>query len=68
MPVIVQRLGIVGAGQMGCGIAQVAAQAGIEVTLVDAQPAIVLFQPAWQGSERNHMDLFRNACGSASTS
>ncbi len=35
----VQKLGVVGAGQMGCGIAQVAAQAGIEVMLVDAQPA-----------------------------
>jgi 3-hydroxybutyryl-CoA dehydrogenase len=36
----VNRLGIVGAGQMGCGIAQVAAQAGIDVMLVDAMPAM----------------------------
>ena len=36
----VRKLGIIGAGQMGCGIAQVAAQAGIEVVLVDAQPMI----------------------------
>jgi 3-hydroxybutyryl-CoA dehydrogenase len=34
------KLGIVGAGQMGCGIAQVAAQAGIDVVLVDAQPQL----------------------------
>jgi 3-hydroxybutyryl-CoA dehydrogenase len=33
----VKTLGVVGAGQMGCGIAQVAAQSGIEVYLVDAQ-------------------------------
>jgi 3-hydroxybutyryl-CoA dehydrogenase len=33
----IRKLGIVGAGQMGCGIAQVAAQAGIDVVLVDAQ-------------------------------
>ncbi len=32
----VKKLGIIGAGQMGCGIAQVAAQAGIDVILVDA--------------------------------
>ena len=32
----VQRIGVVGAGQMGQGIAQVAAQVGIDVTLVDA--------------------------------
>lgn len=32
----VQRLGVVGAGQMGQGIAQVAAQAGIDVVIVDA--------------------------------
>src|ERR1044071_4507716 len=32
----VQRIGVVGAGQMGQGIAQVAAQAGLEVLMVDA--------------------------------
>ena len=34
----VKKLGVVGAGQMGQGIAQVAAQAGIDVMLVDAAP------------------------------
>ncbi len=33
----VAKIGVIGAGQMGGGIAQVAAQAGIEVVLVDAQ-------------------------------
>ena len=33
----IERMVVVGAGQMGAGIAQVAALAGIEVTLVDAQ-------------------------------
>lgn len=35
---LVQRLGVVGAGQMGQGIAQVAAQAGLDVLVVDAAP------------------------------
>ena len=34
----VKKLGVVGAGQMGQGIAQVAAQAGIDVLIVDAAP------------------------------
>jgi 3-hydroxybutyryl-CoA dehydrogenase len=34
----VKRLGVVGAGQMGQGIAQVAAQAGLDVMIVDAAP------------------------------
>ena len=34
----VRKLGVVGAGQMGQGIAQVAAQAGIDVIIVDAAP------------------------------
>ncbi|HRY26270.1 MAG: 3-hydroxybutyryl-CoA dehydrogenase [Geminicoccaceae bacterium] len=33
----VQRIGVIGAGQMGGGIAQVAAQAGIDVVLVDVR-------------------------------
>jgi 3-hydroxybutyryl-CoA dehydrogenase len=36
--VIVAKIGVVGAGQMGQGIAQVAAQAGLDVTIVDAAP------------------------------
>jgi 3-hydroxybutyryl-CoA dehydrogenase len=36
----INRIGVVGAGQMGRGIAQVAAAAGIEVVLVDSQPAL----------------------------
>ncbi|HEX8111198.1 MAG TPA: 3-hydroxybutyryl-CoA dehydrogenase [Kofleriaceae bacterium] len=34
----IQRIGVVGAGQMGQGIAQVAAQAGLDVLIVDAAP------------------------------
>ena len=34
----VRKLGVVGAGQMGQGIAQVAAQAGLDVMIVDAAP------------------------------
>lgn len=34
----VRKLGVVGAGQMGQGIAQVAAQAGLDVIVVDAAP------------------------------
>ena len=34
----VQKIGVVGAGQMGQGIAQVAAQAGLDVILIDAAP------------------------------
>ncbi len=34
----VRKLGVVGAGQMGQGIAQVAAQAGLDVIIVDAAP------------------------------
>jgi 3-hydroxybutyryl-CoA dehydrogenase len=37
---VIERLGIVGGGQMGRGIAQVAASAGLEVTMVDATAAL----------------------------
>ena len=36
----ITSVGVIGAGQMGGGIAQVAAQAGIEVVLVDAKPEL----------------------------
>src|SRR5690349_24018188 len=36
--VTVNKLGVLGAGQMGQGIAQVAAQAGLDVIVVDAAP------------------------------
>ncbi len=37
---MIGRLGVVGGGQMGRGIAQVAAAAGIDVVLVDASPEL----------------------------
>jgi 3-hydroxybutyryl-CoA dehydrogenase len=37
----VTKLAVVGAGQMGAGIAQVAAQAGLSVVLIDVQPELV---------------------------
>ncbi len=37
---VIERMAVVGAGQMGSGIAQVAAQAGIEVVLADASPEL----------------------------
>jgi 3-hydroxybutyryl-CoA dehydrogenase len=39
MPAI-EKLGVVGGGQMGQGIAQIAAQAGLTVTLVDVTPEL----------------------------
>ncbi|HET9596051.1 MAG TPA: 3-hydroxybutyryl-CoA dehydrogenase [Anaeromyxobacteraceae bacterium] len=44
---LVERMAVVGAGQMGAGIAQVAAQAGIDVVLADAT-----FELARKGVER----------------
>lgn len=38
---MIQRVLVVGAGQMGCGIAQVIAQAGLEAALLDVKPAFV---------------------------
>ncbi|MFL5277745.1 MAG: 3-hydroxyacyl-CoA dehydrogenase family protein [Myxococcales bacterium] len=36
----IERMAVIGAGQMGSGIAQVAAQAGIEVVVADATPEL----------------------------
>ncbi|HEY5657842.1 MAG TPA: 3-hydroxyacyl-CoA dehydrogenase NAD-binding domain-containing protein [Myxococcota bacterium] len=36
----IEILGVIGAGQMGRGIAQVAAQAGCQVPLLDAWPEL----------------------------
>ncbi len=36
----IERIAVVGAGQMGSGIAQVAAQSGLTVTLLDAVPGL----------------------------
>jgi 3-hydroxybutyryl-CoA dehydrogenase len=35
---VIEKLGVLGGGQMGQGIAQIAAQAGLDVVLVDADP------------------------------
>ena len=37
----IARIGVVGAGQMGGGIAQIGAQAGLAVTMIDVQPAVL---------------------------
>jgi 3-hydroxybutyryl-CoA dehydrogenase len=36
----IERMAVIGAGQMGAGIAQVAAQAGLQVVLADASPEL----------------------------
>ena len=36
---VINTIGVVGAGTMGSGIAQVAAQSGLQVTMVDVAPA-----------------------------
>jgi 3-hydroxybutyryl-CoA dehydrogenase len=36
----IERIAVVGAGQMGSGIAQVAAQSGLQVTLLDSVPGL----------------------------
>ena len=38
---VIERVAVVGAGQMGAGIAQVAAQTGLSVVLIDLAPAAV---------------------------
>ena len=50
----IERMAVVGAGQMGSGIAQVAAQAGIDVVLADATPEL-----ARKGVERVGAQLAR---------
>ncbi len=37
---LIERMAVIGAGQMGSGIAQVAAQAGVDVVLADATPEL----------------------------
>jgi 3-hydroxybutyryl-CoA dehydrogenase len=49
----VRKLGVVGAGQMGQGIAQVAAQAGVDVIVVDAAPD---FAQAGVGKIKKQLD------------
>jgi 3-hydroxybutyryl-CoA dehydrogenase len=40
MSMAIERIAVVGAGQMGSGIAQVAAQSGLHVTLLDSVPGL----------------------------
>lgn len=47
----IKTVGIVGGGQMGSGIAQVAAQAGLEATLYDIEPQML--DRALQGMEKS---------------
>lgn len=47
----IQKLGVVGAGQMGSGIAQVAAQAGLDVMLADDNPKSL--EKAMAGMEKS---------------
>ncbi|HEX3766160.1 MAG TPA: 3-hydroxybutyryl-CoA dehydrogenase [Kofleriaceae bacterium] len=49
----VNQLGVIGAGQMGQGIAQVAAQAGLDVLIVDAAPD---FAQAGVGKIKKQLD------------
>jgi len=49
----VKRLGVVGAGQMGQGIAQIAAQAGLDVVMVDAA---IDFAQAGVGKIKKQLD------------
>ncbi|MEO7730885.1 MAG: 3-hydroxybutyryl-CoA dehydrogenase [Kofleriaceae bacterium] len=51
--ITVNKLGVVGAGQMGQGIAQVAAQAGVDVIIVDAAPD---FAQAGVGKIKKQLD------------
>ena len=51
----VKTLAVVGAGQMGAGIAQVAAQTGIEVVLIDVNPEFV--QKGLAGIRAQLMDV-----------
>ena len=50
-----EKVGVIGAGQMGRGIAQVAAQAGYEVVLLDISPEV-----ASKGKERIAKELGRS--------
>lgn len=52
----IQHIGVVGAGQMGSGIAQVCAQAGLTVTLVDVHQA-ALSRARGQTGERNRRSV-----------